>query len=76
MNDSESADWMTLVGTGTLEEALAWLEYCNGVGDSEYANMRRSNTGRHEPHKVKYWGLGNESELSSPLYSHSIRRRS
>lgn len=49
------------MGTGTLEEALAWLEYCNGTGKTTWANMRRKNTGRDEPHKVKYWGLGNES---------------
>jgi len=24
------------MGTGTLEEALAWVEYCNGTGDSEW----------------------------------------
>ena len=29
-----------------------------------WANLRRKNTGRHEPHGVKYWGLGNESEYS------------
>ena len=51
------------VGTGSLEEALAWVEYCNGTGDSHWANMRRKNTGRREPHQVKYWGLGNESKF-------------
>lgn len=53
------------MGSGTYEEALAWVEYCNGTGDSYWANLRRKNTGRDEPHAVKYWGLGNESELSS-----------
>ncbi|OCF54383.1 alpha-N-arabinofuranosidase [Kwoniella mangroviensis CBS 10435] len=48
------------MGTGTLEEALAWLEYCNGTGDTHWAELRRKNTGRKEPHAVKYWGLGNE----------------
>nr|XP_019049579.1 alpha-N-arabinofuranosidase [Kwoniella bestiolae CBS 10118]OCF28509.1 alpha-N-arabinofuranosidase [Kwoniella bestiolae CBS 10118] len=48
------------MGTGTLEEALAWLEYCNGTGDTHWAQLRRKNTGRDEPHAVKYWGLGNE----------------
>lgn len=50
------------MGTGTYEEALAWVEYCNGTGDTHWANLRRKNTGRDEPHNVKYWGLGNESE--------------
>ncbi|CAO1633744.1 unnamed protein product [Jaminaea pallidilutea] len=48
------------MGTGTYEEALAWLEYCNGTGDTYWANLRRQNTGRDEPHNVRYWGLGNE----------------
>ncbi|OBZ67595.1 putative alpha-L-arabinofuranosidase C [Grifola frondosa] len=48
------------MGTGTLEDALHWVEYCNGKGDTYYANLRRKNTGRDEPHNVKYWGLGNE----------------
>ncbi|TFK80982.1 glycoside hydrolase family 51 protein [Polyporus arcularius HHB13444] len=48
------------MGTGTLEDALHWLEYCNGTGDTYYANLRRKNAGRDEPYGVKYWGLGNE----------------
>jgi alpha-N-arabinofuranosidase len=47
------------LGTGTPEEAAAWVEYCNGTDDSYYANMRRAN-GYSEPYNVKYWGLGNE----------------
>lgn len=48
------------MGTGTLDEALAWVEYCNGTGDTYYANLRREHLGHDRPHKVKYWGLGNE----------------
>lgn len=47
------------MGTGTLEDALAWLEYCNGERDTYWANKRREN-GREEPWGVKYWALGNE----------------
>lgn len=47
------------MGTGTLDEALAWVEYCNGTKDTYYANLRRQN-GHAEPYKVKYWALGNE----------------
>jgi alpha-L-arabinofuranosidase len=47
------------MGTGTLPEALAWIEYCNGVGQTEWARRRREN-GRQEPYRVRYWGLGNE----------------
>ena len=47
------------MGTGTLEEALAWIEYCNGSGDTYWANRRREN-GHEQPYGVRYWGLGNE----------------
>ena len=47
------------MGTGTLEEALAWVEYCNGDRDTYYAKLRRQN-GHPEPYGVTYWGLGNE----------------
>jgi len=47
------------MGTGTMDEAQAWVEYCNGTGDTYWANLRREN-GHEEPYNVKYWGLGNE----------------
>lgn len=47
------------MGTGSLREALAWVEYCNGKGNTYYANLRRKN-GREEPYNIKYWALGNE----------------
>jgi alpha-L-arabinofuranosidase len=47
------------MGTGSLEEALAWIEYCNGAGDTAWAQRRREN-GHPDPYRVKYWGLGNE----------------
>ncbi|CAK5266877.1 unnamed protein product [Mycena citricolor] len=47
------------MGTGTLEDALAWLEYCNSSANTHYANLRRKN-GHAEPYGVKYWSLGNE----------------
>jgi alpha-N-arabinofuranosidase len=47
------------MGTGTIDEARAWVEYCNGSGDTYWANLRRSH-GHAEPYGVRYWGLGNE----------------
>jgi alpha-L-arabinofuranosidase len=47
------------MGTGTLDEALAWVEYCNGTGDTYWAARRRGH-GHAEPYRVRYWGLGNE----------------
>ncbi|CAE6479625.1 unnamed protein product [Rhizoctonia solani] len=48
------------MGTGTLTDALAWLEYANGTRNTYWANLRRKHTGRDEPYGAKLWGLGNE----------------
>ena len=47
------------MGSGTMDEAQAWVEYCNGTGNTHWANLRRKH-GHAEPFAVKYWGLGNE----------------
>ncbi len=47
------------LGTGTIEEAAAWVEYCNRPVGTSYADLRAEH-GFTEPHKVTYWGLGNE----------------
>lgn len=47
------------LGTGTLDEARNWVEYCNVSGGTYYSDLRRKN-GSEQPHKVIYWGLGNE----------------
>jgi alpha-N-arabinofuranosidase len=47
------------MGSGTMDEAQAWVEYCNGTGNTHWANLRRRH-GHPEPYRVKYWGLGNE----------------
>ena len=47
------------MGSGTMDEAQAWVEYTNGTGNTHWANLRRKH-GNAEPHRVKYWGLGNE----------------
>ncbi|MEM0313840.1 MAG: alpha-N-arabinofuranosidase, partial [Candidatus Bathyarchaeia archaeon] len=46
------------LGTGTLDEALHWLEYCNLDTPTKYAILRKKN-GHAEPYKVRYWGIGN-----------------
>ena len=42
-----------------MDEAQAWVEYCNGTGNTSWANLRRQH-GHPEPYRVRYWGLGNE----------------
>jgi alpha-L-arabinofuranosidase len=67
-------------GTGTLDEALNWVDYCNGTKNTKYANMRRAN-GHEEPYNVKYWALGNEmwgdwqiSQLTPEAYAEQALR--
>lgn len=45
-------------------DACDWVEYCNGTGDTYWANLRRAH-GYPEPFQVKYWGIGNE-EYAEP----------
>jgi alpha-N-arabinofuranosidase len=46
-------------GDGDMREAADWVEYCNGTGDTAPVKLRREH-GFEKPHKVKYWGIGNE----------------
>lgn len=48
------------LGSGTLVEALRWIDYCNGTLESQDVLNRKAN-GRAEPYGVKYWGIGNET---------------
>ncbi len=48
------------VGSGTPEEASAWVEYCNGSPKSRWGSLR-AKFGHPEPYKVKYWCVGNEA---------------
>jgi alpha-L-arabinofuranosidase len=47
------------MGSGSLEEALAWVEYCNSRRGTYWADQRRRN-GHDDPYQVHWWGLGNE----------------
>ena len=47
------------LGTGTAEEAAAWIEYCNASIETPYGAMRAAN-GHPKPYNVKYWQIGNE----------------
>jgi len=47
------------LGSGTLDEASHWVEYCNHPGGTYYSDLRKKN-GHAEPYRVKFWGLGNE----------------
>src|SRR5499433_907374 len=67
------------MGSGTMDEAQAWVEYANGTGNTSWATLRRAH-GHAEPHRVRYWGLGNEmyggwqiGSLSAPDYVKKAR---
>ena len=47
------------LGSGGMEEAAAWVEYCNRPAGTCYADLRARH-GYREPYRVTYWGLGNE----------------
>ena len=49
------------MGTGTIEEARRWVEYCNVKEGPYYAELRKKH-GYPEPYNIKYWSLGNEMD--------------
>ncbi|WP_423130188.1 alpha-N-arabinofuranosidase [Gaoshiqia sp. Z1-71] len=49
------------LGTGTIEEARRWVEYCNVKEGPYFAELRKKH-GYPKPYHVKYWGLGNEMD--------------
>ena len=49
------------MGTGTIEEARRWVEYCNVKEGPYYAELRKKH-GYPEPYNILYWGLGNEMD--------------
>jgi alpha-N-arabinofuranosidase len=64
-------DWCKLVGTepllgfnlgtGTPEQAVAYVEYCNVDKGTKWSDLRREH-GYEAPHNVRYWCLGNEMD--------------
>jgi alpha-N-arabinofuranosidase len=48
-------------GTGSVESALAYVEYCNLSRGTRWSDLRRTH-GYEQPHGVKYWCLGNEMD--------------
>lgn len=47
------------MGTGTIQDACSWLEYCNSAQGTYYADLR-AQYGHPKPYGIKYWCLGNE----------------
>jgi alpha-N-arabinofuranosidase len=49
------------LGTGTPEQAVAYVEYCNVDRGTKWSDLRRSH-GFENPHNVAYWCMGNEMD--------------
>jgi alpha-N-arabinofuranosidase len=49
------------MGTGTIEQAAALVEYCNAPTGAYYADLRARH-GYRQPHNVRYWCVGNEMD--------------
>jgi alpha-N-arabinofuranosidase len=68
---NEFVDWCRMVGsepllgmnfgTGSVEMAVAYTEYCNLERGTKWSDLRRSH-GYEKPHNVRYWCLGNEMD--------------
>lgn len=54
------------MGSGTIEEAVQWVEYMNGDETTEYGALRAKH-GHPKPYGVKIWGIGNEMNLPSEM---------
>ncbi len=48
-------------GTGSVEMAVAQVEYCNVDKGTRWSDLRRQH-GYEAPHNVKFWCLGNEMD--------------
>jgi alpha-N-arabinofuranosidase len=49
------------MGTGDIQSASALVEYCNAPLGSYWSDLRASH-GFSQPHKVRYWCVGNEMD--------------
>lgn len=68
------------VGTGTVQEAVDWVEYVTSNNASPMTELRKQN-GREEPWDVKYWGIGNENwgcggDMAPDYYTNIFRNYS
>lgn len=66
------------VGSGTVQEAMDWVEYMTSDANSPLANLRRKN-GREKPWNVHYIAVGNENwgcggNMTPQFYADNYRR--
>ncbi len=68
------------IGSGTVKEMSAWVQYLTSDGDNPMTQLRKKN-GREKPWKVKFWGVGNETWgcggiMSADFYANELARYS
>lgn len=51
----------TNMNSGSVQEAVEWVQYANSKNGTSYLTDMRAENGRDKPWNVKYWGIGNES---------------
>ena len=49
------------MNTGTVREAVEWVQYTNHANGTSHLTDLREKHGRSKPWRVTYWGIGNES---------------
>jgi len=49
------------MNTGTVQEAVEWVQYANHANGTSSLTDIREKSGREKPWNVKFWGIGNES---------------
>jgi alpha-N-arabinofuranosidase len=49
------------MNSGTVQEAVEWVQYTNHTNGTSYLTDLREKSGRLRPWNVKFWGIGNES---------------
>ncbi|MFT3782815.1 MAG: alpha-L-arabinofuranosidase C-terminal domain-containing protein [Nibricoccus sp.] len=57
------------MGTGTLDDARYWVQYCNAPTGTYWAD-KRAEYGHPEPYGIKYWCLGNEVDGAPWILGH------
>jgi len=57
-----------------LQDAMDWVEYCNGPATSKWGSVRAAN-GHPEPYNVKFWEIDNETWHMGPeAYAEAVRK--
>jgi len=57
------------MGTGTLDDARYWVQYCNAPAGTYWAD-KRAEYGHPEPYGIRYWCLGNEVDGAPWILGH------